>query len=103
MAHTKAKGTSKLGRDSIAKRLGVKVYGGQKIRTGMIIIRQRGSKYHLGDNVALGKDDTIFSLINGVVKFSESKRLRFDNKLIRTTFVSVVPLEKTKKDQTEKK
>lgn len=89
MAHTKAKGSSKLGRDSQAKRLGVKVYGGQKINSGSIIIRQRGTKYHIGDNVGIGKDHTIFAKSNGVVEFKLKKIRRFNNKLIPTQIVSV--------------
>lgn len=94
MAHTKAKGTSKLGRDSNAQRLGVKLFGGQKVRSGMVIIRQRGTKYHLGENVKKGSDDTIFALANGVVKFFSRKRRKFNNRLINCTFVSVLPEKK---------
>ncbi|OGD67101.1 50S ribosomal protein L27 [Candidatus Berkelbacteria bacterium RIFCSPHIGHO2_12_FULL_36_9] len=90
MAHTKAKGSSKLGRDSQAKRLGIKIYGGQKAKTGNIIVRQRGTKYHIGDNVALGKDFSIFALADGVVNFRSKKIKRFDNKLKKTTVVNVL-------------
>ncbi len=69
MAHKKAAGSSKNGRDSNAQRLGVKVYGGQTVTAGSIIIRQRGSKFIEGDNVGRGKDDTLFALIDGVVRF----------------------------------
>lgn len=69
MAHTKAKGSTKLGRDSMAKRLGVKKFGGQKVAAGNIIIRQRGTKYFPGRNTGLAKDHTIFALKNGVVSF----------------------------------
>jgi large subunit ribosomal protein L27 len=69
MAHTKAQGSVKGNRDSIAKRLGVKIYGGQKAKAGSILIRQKGTKFHAGKNVGMGKDHTLFSLIDGIVKF----------------------------------
>ncbi len=69
MAHKKAGGSTKNGRDSESKRLGVKKFGGQPVRAGNIIVRQRGTKIHPGANVGLGKDHTIFSLIDGLVKF----------------------------------
>lgn len=69
MAHTKAQGAVKGNRDSIAKRLGVKLYGGQTAKAGSIIVRQKGTKFHPGKNVSMGKDFTLFSLIEGVVKF----------------------------------
>jgi large subunit ribosomal protein L27 len=69
MAHTKAQGSVKGNRDSVAKRLGVKVYGGQKALAGSIIIRQKGSKVFAGKNVGMGKDFTLFSLIEGIVSF----------------------------------
>ena len=94
MAHTKAKGTSKLGRESQSKRLGVKKFGSQIVKSGNIIIRQRGSKYRAGANVKYGKDYTIFSLCDGKVKFSKKKVKKFNGKLVKTTFVEVVPLKK---------
>ncbi len=69
MAHTKAQGAVKGNRDSRAKRLGVKIYGGQNVTAGSIIIRQKGTKFKPGKNVSMGKDYTIFSLMEGVVKF----------------------------------
>ncbi len=69
MAHKKAGGSSRNGRDSIGKRLGVKRFGGQKVRAGNIIIRQRGTKFHPGLNVGMGKDYTLFAKVDGVVKF----------------------------------
>lgn len=69
MAHTKAQGAVKGNRDSRAKRLGVKLYGGQTAKAGSIIVRQKGTKFHPGKNVSMGKDFTLFSLIEGVVKF----------------------------------
>ena len=69
MAHKKAGGSSRNGRDSQSKRLGVKVYGNQAITAGAIIVRQRGTQFHPGENVGMGRDNTLFSLINGVVQF----------------------------------
>ena len=69
MAHKKGVGSTRNGRDSNAKRLGVKKYGGQHVIAGNIIVRQRGTKFHPGNNVGLGKDYTIYSLIDGVVTF----------------------------------
>lgn len=73
MAHKKAGGSSRNGRDTAGRRLGVKKFGGEVVIPGNIIIRQRGTKYHPGDNVGLGKDHTIFSLVEGTVKFSKKK------------------------------
>ncbi len=69
MAHKKAGGSSRNGRDSQAKRLGVKVYGGQGIEPGQIIVRQRGTQFHAGDNVGMGRDHTLFALVDGTVSF----------------------------------
>jgi len=69
MAHKKAGGSSRNGRDSESKRLGVKIFGGQKVAAGSIIVRQRGTKFHNGVNVGLGRDHTLFALSDGVVKF----------------------------------
>ncbi len=74
MAHKKSGGSSKLGRDSQSKRLGVKKCDGQVVRAGNILIRQRGTKIHLGENVGLGKDHTIFALIDGTVKFGRANK-----------------------------
>ena len=70
MAHKKAGGSSRNGRDSAGRRLGVKKFGGEKVIPGNIIVRQRGTRYYPGENVGIGKDHTIFSLIEGKVKFS---------------------------------
>ena len=70
MAHKKAGGSTNNGRDSISKRLGVKLYGGQEIRSGNIIIRQRGTRFHAGENVGCGKDHTLYAKSDGVVKFT---------------------------------
>ena len=69
MAHKKAGGSTRNGRDSEAKRLGVKIYGGQEVIPGNIIVRQRGTKFHAGKNVGIGKDHTLFATANGVLKF----------------------------------
>jgi large subunit ribosomal protein L27 len=69
MAHKKAGGSSRNGRDSQAKRLGVKVYGGEAIGAGAIIVRQRGTQFHAGDNVGIGRDHTLFALVDGHVHF----------------------------------
>jgi len=91
MAHRKSGGTTDLGRDSIAKRLGVKIYGDQKVKVGNIIIRQRGTKYHPAENVKRGEDDTLFSLIDGTVRFKKKKVRSFTGKLETRMFVSVEP------------
>lgn len=77
MAHKKAGGSTRNGRDSHSKRLGVKCFGGEKVKPGCIIIRQRGTRVHPGENVGMGKDHTLFSLIDGHVKFLESKGRKF--------------------------
>jgi len=73
MAHKKAGGSSRNGRDSESKRLGVKLFGGQQARAGNIIIRQRGTKWHAGQNVGMGKDHTLFALTDGCVTFRDGK------------------------------
>ena len=74
MAHKKGQGTSKNGRDSASQRLGVKKFGGQQVIAGNIIIRQRGTRFHPGTNVGIGRDHTLFALKDGVVKFDEERR-----------------------------
>lgn len=96
MAHKKAGGTTALGRDSISKRLGVKIYGGQAVETSNVIIRQRGTKFHPGRNVKRGEDDTLFALINGIVEFQAKKMKDFTGKLVSRTFVNVIPQEAVK-------
>lgn len=76
MAHKKGTGSTRNGRDSRAQRLGVKRYGGETVTTGCIIIRQRGTKVHPGDNVGRGNDDTLFALIDGIVEFGYYKQGR---------------------------
>ncbi len=90
MAHTKAGGTTKLGRDSAGQRLGTKVGDGQAINAGGIIVRQRGTKYMPGLNVGTGKDYTLFATTTGTVKFEKKSRTNFTGAKQRKTFVSVV-------------
>ena len=75
MAHKKGMGSSRNGRDSESKRLGVKLYGGQKVIAGNIIVRQRGTKHFPGENVGMGKDHTLFALIDGTVKFQKKRNI----------------------------
>ncbi len=89
MAHKKAQGSTTLGRDSNAQRLGVKLFAGQKANSGSIIIRQRGTKFRPGLNVARGNDDTIYAVKPGEVSFRSLKRRRFDGTLKRLTYVDV--------------
>jgi len=91
MAHKKAGGTTALGRDSISKRLGVKIFGGQLAEISNVIIRQRGTKFHPGKNVAQGEDDTLFALMSGMVQFQTKKVKDFTGKLVIRTFVNVFP------------
>ncbi len=84
MAHKKGVGSSKNGRESESKRLGVKIFGGQFAKAGNILVRQRGTKHHPGENVGIGKDHTLFALVNGTVVFSKKK----DNR----SYVSVEPI-----------
>ncbi len=88
MAHKKAGGSSRNGRDSIGQRRGVKRFGGQKVRAGNILVRQLGTKFHPGENVGLGRDYTPFALIDGEVKFEKYLR----NKKVKTR-VHVLPAE----------
>jgi large subunit ribosomal protein L27 len=76
MAHKKGVGSTRNGRDSKSKRLGVKMYGGQAIKTGNIIVRQRGTKIHPGNNVGKGGDDTLFALMDGVIKFERKGKTK---------------------------
>ena len=83
MAHKKGVGSAKNVRESAAQRLGVKIFGGQKVVAGNIIVRQRGSKHNAGNNVAMGKDDTLYALVDGTVQFHKGKRDK--------SVVSVIP------------
>ena len=84
MAHHKAGGSSRNGRDSGGQRLGMKIFGGESVLAGNVLARQRGTKWHAGKNVGLGKDHTLFALINGKVQFATKAKGR--------TYVSVVPM-----------
>ena len=83
MAYKKGVGSSKNGRESASQRLGIKIFGGQKVVAGNIIVRQRGSKHNPGNNVGMGKDDTLFALVDGTVQFHKGKRDK--------SVVSVIP------------
>ena len=85
MAHKKGAGSSRNGRESESKRLGVKLYGGQVVKAGNILVRQRGTVHHPGSNVGMGKDHTLFALTNGMVKFTKKR----DNK----SYVSIEQVE----------
>ena len=85
MAHKKGAGSSRNGRESESKRLGVKLYGGQLVKAGNILVRQRGTVHHPGQNVGIGKDHTLFAMIDGKVKFTKKR----DNK----SYVSIEPAE----------
>jgi large subunit ribosomal protein L27 len=89
MAHKKAGGSTQLGRDSASKRLGVKIYSGQRARAGQIIIRQRGSRYRAGEGVRQGGDDTLYAAIDGTVTFARLKLRNFTGRLRKTRVVSV--------------
>jgi len=91
MSHKKAGGSTKNGRDSNAKRLGVKLYGGQTVKAGNILVRQKGTKMQPGENVGVGKDFTLFALKNGVVKFTEKKMKKYDGRIFKNRIVNVTP------------
>lgn len=91
MAHTKSGGSTKLGRDSASKRLGVKKNHGESVLAGQIIIRQRGSRYIEGRNVARGGDDTLYAKKEGVVKFSSKSKTRFDGSKRQIKVVAITP------------
>jgi large subunit ribosomal protein L27 len=88
MAHKKGQSSSKNGRESNAQRLGVKRFGGERVRAGSILVRQRGTRFHPGDNVGKGNDDTLFALVDGLVRFTRWGRER--------KRIHVVPMEAAK-------
>ncbi len=90
MAHKKAGGSTDLGRDSESKRLGVKISDGQTAQAGQILVRQRGTKIHPGKNVSIGKDDTLYASVSGVVKFTKKRVQNFVGALKKRTFAHVV-------------
>ena len=91
MAHTKAAGSTRLGRDSQPKYLGIKLFAGQPAKPGSIIVRQRGTKFVAGKNVKQGSDDTLYSITKGVVRFATKKMLKFDGASRLTKVVNVIP------------
>ncbi len=91
MAHTKAGGSTRLGRDSTSKRLGVKRFAGQSVIAGNILVRQKGNKFYPGRNVSQGKDFTLFALTDGLVSFQERKLLKFNRRVYKDIFVNVDP------------
>jgi large subunit ribosomal protein L27 len=90
MAHRKAGGSTRLGRDSISKRLGVKIYGSQKAEAGNVIVRQRGTKIHPGENVSRGEDDTLYAKTAGVVRFFDKKIRNFTGKMAKRKYVEII-------------
>lgn len=93
MAHTKAGGSTKLGRESQSKRLGVKLFGGQLAKAGNIIIRQRGTKFRPGTNVGMGVDNTLFATSDGIIGFEKKKVKKFTGKTEKATYVNVEPVK----------
>jgi len=91
MAHKKAGGSTALGRDSVSKRLGVKIFGNQAVKTGQVIVRQHGTKYHAGKNVKVAGDSTLYATATGKVKFQRKMVRKFHGNLRSTSIVSVVP------------
>lgn len=89
MAHKKAAGSTQNGRDSEAKRLGIKIFGGQAAKAGNIIVRQRGNKFWPGKNVGMGKDHTLFAMTDGVVKFQEKQLRKYDGRSFKDKIVHV--------------
>jgi len=89
MAHKKSGGSTQLGRESESKRLGVKIFGGQKANPGQIIVRQRGTSFRPGVNVRRGQDDTLYAAVAGIVQFSRKKVLNFTGKIKQATYVHI--------------
>ena len=96
MAHKKAGGSTSYGRDSVSKRLGVKIFGDQYVQKGEIIVRQHGSKWHAGKNVKKGGNDTLYSLVTGIVKFQTKMLKKFHGNLRSTRIVNVEPVVTSK-------
>ncbi len=90
MAHKKAGGSTALGRDSVSKRLGVKIFGNQAVKKGQIIVRQKGTKYHPGKNVGIGGDSTLYSMMDGLVQFQHKQVRKFHGNLRKTKIVNVI-------------
>lgn len=96
MSHKKAGGSTKNGRDSNAKRLGIKLYGGQAVIAGNILVRQKGNKFFAGTGVDTGRDFTLYATKDGFVKFTEKRQKKYDGRVYRNKFVHVVPQEELK-------
>lgn len=92
MSHKKAAGSTSNGRDSRSKRRGVKLFGGETVSTGSIIVRQKGTVWHPGKNVGMGRDFTLFALADGIVTYTEKKLLKFNGKRKVNTLVHVLPV-----------
>jgi large subunit ribosomal protein L27 len=103
MAHKKAAGSVKNNRDSKSKRLGVKVFGSEKVVKGEILVRQRGTKFHPGVNVKRAADDSLISLADGVLEFVKKKVIAFNGNLTRRTFLNIVPKVEVEKKPAAKK
>ena len=97
MSHKKAGGSTSLGRDSQGQRLGLKASGGEKVKTGAILVRQRGTKFHPGEGVRRGKDDTLYALKEGKVTFTKKKTIRFDGHLRLRKFININETSTSKK------
>lgn len=95
MSHKKAGGSTKNGRDSKAKRLGVKVFGEQKVTAGAIIVRQKGTKFFPGENAGMGRDHSIFAKIDGIVRFTEKKMKKYDGRVFKNKLINILPAPKT--------
>jgi len=91
MAHTKSGGSTRLGRDSASKRLGVKKFDGELVKPGNVLIKQRGTKWHPGKNTRISKDDTIYAIKEGIVKFEEKTKYSFVGKRKKVSVVNVIP------------
>lgn len=96
MAHTKAGGSTRNGRDSRSQRLGVKLYGGQTTNAGQIILRQRGLKWEPGENVAVSGDDSLYAKVAGVIRYTQKRVMKFTGQRVRKTVVHVDPVATTK-------
>ncbi len=94
MAHTKAGGSTRLGRDSHSKRLGVKLFAGQIARPGSILVRQRGTFYLPGKNVRRGGDDTLYAVLAGIITFRKRTRVRYDGSRVKRSYIDVMPVVK---------
>lgn len=95
MAHTKAGGSTKLGRDSASKRLGVKKFDNESVKAGNVLVRQRGTKWYPGLNTKKGADDTIYALKDGVVKFTTATKISFTGRKKKISKVNVIPKQKS--------